>query len=144
MQRVRSASVSVGDEVVGKIGVGLAILVGIGRDDDQASMDRLADKVAVIRIFEDGAGKMNLSAADLGGQMLVVSQFTLYGDLRRGRRPSFVLAADPQRGEELYEHFAARLRSHGYHVECGRFGAEMLVTIENDGPVTIVLDSTQL
>ena len=140
-QRVRSASVAVSGQVVGEIGRGLMILVGIRDGDDDAAVHRLANKVAVMRVFEDGAGKMNLSTADVGGSMLVVSQFTLLADLRRGRRPSFVHAAPPEVGERLYEEFAQRLESHGYPVERGRFGKEMLVTIENDGPVTIVLDS---
>jgi D-tyrosyl-tRNA(Tyr) deacylase len=97
-----------------------------------------------MRIFEDQAGKMNLSATDVGGEMLAVSQFTLYADLRKGRRPSFIEAAAPQIGRRLYERFVARLASHGCRVECGEFGAHMLVSIENDGPVTIILDSTEL
>ncbi len=143
-QRVRSASVTIDGKVVGKIDQGLAILVGIRRGDVDAAVEKLADKVAVMRIFEDGEGKMNLSAADAGGAMLVVSQFTLYGDLRKGRRPSFIDAAEPGEGNRLYGLFVQRLRSHGYTVERGRFGANMLVSIENDGPVTIVLDSDEL
>ncbi|MBV9281835.1 MAG: D-tyrosyl-tRNA(Tyr) deacylase [Chloroflexi bacterium] len=143
-QRVRAASVSVDGATVGSIGRGLAILVGIREGDDEAAAERVADKLAVLRIFDDGAGKMNLSTSDVGGAMLVVSQFTLYADLRKGRRPSFIRAAAPAVGERLYEHFAARLQSHGYTVERGRFGAHMLVAIENDGPVTIVLDSEEL
>jgi D-tyrosyl-tRNA(Tyr) deacylase len=100
--------------------------------------------MAALRVFQDDQGKMNRSAAEAGGAMLVVSQFTLYGDLRRGRRPSFIEAASPVLGERLYERFADRLRHHGYHVECGRFGAHMLVALENDGPVTIILDSHEL
>ncbi len=143
-QRVRSASVTVDGEVVGSIGVGLAILLGIRKGDDEATVDRLADKAAVMRIFNDENGKMNLSAAEAGGAMLVVSQFTLYGDLRRGRRPSFISAAQPDTANRLYERFCERLESHGYRVERGRFAAHMLVSIENDGPVTIVLDSAEL
>jgi D-aminoacyl-tRNA deacylase len=139
-QRVRSGSVTVGEELEGSIGVGLVVLVGIRRGDDEAAVDRIADKLALLRIFNDTGGKMNLSAAEVDGQMLVVSQFTLYADLRKGRRPSFMEAAEPEVGERLYERFIERLRAHGYIVETGVFGAEMLVSLENDGPVTIVLD----
>lgn len=139
-QRVRSATVRVGEETIGSIGTGVLILIGIRQGDDEAAVDRLADKLAVLRIFNDENGKMNLSAADVDGKMLVVSQFTLYADVRKGRRPSFIEAAEPELGERLYERFAARLRSHGYEVATGKFGAEMLVTLENDGPVTIVVD----
>ena len=143
-QRVHSASVSVDGETVGAIERGLAILVGIQEGDTEDAVHRVADKLAGLRIFEDGEGKMNLSAADVGGAMLVVSQFTLYADVRKGRRPSFVSAAGPELGRNLYEKFGARLASHGYHVEYGRFGAHMLVDIQNEGPVTIVLDSAEL
>jgi D-aminoacyl-tRNA deacylase len=139
-QRVRSATVRVGEETIGSIGTGVLILIGIRQGDDEGAVDRLADKLAVLRIFNDENGKMNLSAADVDGKMLVVSQFTLYADVRKGRRPSFIEAAEPELGERLYERFAARLRSHGYEVATGKFGAEMLVTLENDGPVTIVVD----
>jgi D-tyrosyl-tRNA(Tyr) deacylase len=144
IQRVRSASVAVEGEIVGAIDRGLAILVGIRGGDTEGAVDRLADKTATIRIFEDAEGKMNLSATDVGGAMLAVSQFTLYGDVRKGRRPSFILAAAPQEGERLYERYCQRLASHGYRVERGRFGAHMLVTLENDGPVTIIVDSEDL
>jgi D-aminoacyl-tRNA deacylase len=140
-QRVRAASVSVENEVVGAIESGLVVLVGIKAGDTERDVEKLADKLAVLRIFNDVEGKMNLSAREVGGAMLVVSQFTLYADMRKGRRPSFIGAAEPATGERLYEHFAARLASHGYRVERGRFGANMLVNIENDGPVTIILDS---
>lgn len=129
---------------MGAIGPGLALLVGIRDGDDEAAVDRVADKIAVLRMFEDEAGKMNRSAADIGGSMLVVSQFTLYADVRKGRRPSFIGAANPETGRALYEHFAQRLARHGYEVQCGRFGAHMAVQIVNDGPVTIVLDSEGL
>lgn len=144
IQRVRSASVSVGGEIVGAIDLGLAILVGIREGDSDALVDRLADKTAALRIFEDAAGKMNLSTSDVGGAMLAVSQFTLYGDVRKGRRPSFILAARPEEGERLYERFCQRLTAHGHRVERGRFGAHMLMTLENDGPVTIIIDSEDL
>lgn len=143
-QRVHSASVTVDGNTVGQIDTGLLILVGIRAGDDADRVTRLADKIAVLRIFEDDQGKMNRSAADVGGAMLVVSQFTLYADVSKGRRPSFIGAADPETGRALYERFAARLAEHGYRVECGEFGAHMLVRLENDGPVTIVLDSDQL
>lgn len=140
-QRVRSAAVSVDDNVVGSIARGLVILVGFGEGDDEGAVERVADKLAVLRIFEDEHGKMNLSTADIGGSMLVVSQFTLYADASKGRRPSFTRAASPEVGERLYEHFMGRLRSHGYDVAHGRFAAHMVVALENDGPVTIILDS---
>jgi len=144
VQRVRSASVQVNGEIVGRIGLGFLLFVGIAREDTAADVDRLVEKVAVLRVFRDNAGKMNLAAPDVGGSMLVVSQFTLYADTRKGRRPSFVQAADPADGERLVERFAARLAQLGFPVEQGRFGADMLVTLENDGPVTIILDSETL
>jgi D-tyrosyl-tRNA(Tyr) deacylase len=144
VQRVARAAVTINGKVVGQIGRGLAVLVGVKRDDTIAAADRLAEKVATLRIFNDAEGKMNLSIADVGGAFLVVSQFTLYADLRRGRRPSFINAADPVLGEALYERFIQRLRDLGHHVESGRFGAEMLVAIHNDGPVTIIVDSEEL
>ena|SRR5579883_331785 len=143
-QRVRSASVSVDGSEIGAIGRGLLLLVGIRRGDDESAVDRMADKVAVIRLFADEAGKMNLSTADVDGAMLAVSQFTLYADVRKGRRPSFIGAADPEMGLRLYERFVSRLESHGYRVERGRFGAHMLIRLENDGPVTMILDSEEL
>lgn len=143
-QRVRSASVEVNRVRIAEIGHGLAILIGIREGDTDEAVDRLADKLASLRIFEDAGGKMNLSAAGVAGDMLVVSQFTLYADVRKGRRPSFAAAAPPDEGLRLYERFMARLAGHGYRVEHGEFGAHMLVRIENDGPVTIVLDSADL
>src|SRR5207302_249331 len=115
-QRVRSGSVTVGDREIGRIGRGLMILVGIRQGDDENAVDRVADKLAVLRVFEDDAGKMNLSTADVGGEMLVVSQFTLYANLHKGRRPSFIEAASPELGLRLYERLADRLASHGYTV----------------------------
>jgi len=144
VQRVRAASVTVGGNTIGAIEQGLALLVGIRRGDDEQAVARLADKVAVLRIFEDGQGKMNLSTAGADGKMLAVSQFTLYADARKGRRPSFVDAEDPIQAEALFELFIERLEAHGYQVERGSFGAHMLVHIENDGPVTILLDSQDL
>jgi D-tyrosyl-tRNA(Tyr) deacylase len=143
-QRVRSASVSVEGNEIARIQSGLAILLGIGRGDTPADVKRMASKVAVMRVFEDAAGKMNLSTSEAGGEMLVVSQFTLYADLTRGRRPSFVGAADPEIGNTLYRQFQDDLRGHGYSVASGEFGAEMVVSLENDGPVTIILDSDAL
>jgi D-aminoacyl-tRNA deacylase len=143
-QRARSGAVTIGSREVARIGRGLVILVGIRDGDDERAVEKIADKIAVMRVFEDEQGKMNRSAADIRGAMLVVSQFTLYGDLRKGRRPSFVDAASPEIGKRLYEQFAARLASHGYEVQCGEFGAHMMVSIENDGPVTIILDSDAL
>lgn len=142
-QRVRTASVSVGGIEVGAIGCGLVLLIGIQDTDDDPVINRVADKVAVMRIFEDPDGKMNLSTSDIGGSMLVISQFTLYGDVRKGRRPSFIRAANPEQGNALYQRFANRLRFHGYPVSTGTFGAHMLVALENDGPVTIILDSAE-
>lgn len=143
-QRVRQASVSVDGTIVGSIDRGLALLVGIEEADAVADADRVADKLAVLRIFADAAGKMNLSTSDVGGSMLVISQFTLYADMRKGRRPSFIRAARPEKGKQLYERVIERLRSHGYQVASGEFGAEMLVSLVNDGPLTIVLDSAEL
>jgi D-tyrosyl-tRNA(Tyr) deacylase len=143
-QRVTSASVTVDGAVIGRIGRGLLLLVGIREGDDENAVDRLAEKVAVMRIFGDEAGKMNLSAAEVDGSILAVSQFTLYADLKKGRRPSFVRAADAETGRRLYERFMSRLEELGYEVQRGSFGAHMLVNLENDGPVTIVLDTDEL
>ena len=143
-QRVRTATVSVDGETVGAIDRGLALLVGIEESDAPADVDRLADKIAVLRIFEDENAKMNLSTAEIGGSMLVVSQFTLYADVRKGRRPSFIRAARPEKGRLLYDRFVERLRAHGYRIAEGIFGAHMLLAIQNDGPVTIILDSAEL
>ncbi len=141
VQRVREASVRVDGRVVGAIGIGLAILVGVTHDDTEEDAQFLAQKIATLRIFEDAAGKFNLSALDVGASALVVSQFTLYADSRRGRRPDFIAAARPEVAEPLIERFIARLREHGLKVETGQFQAKMLVEIHNDGPVTILLDS---
>jgi D-tyrosyl-tRNA(Tyr) deacylase len=140
-QRVSRASVTINGEVVGRIGLGWLILLGIGADDTEATAESLVDKIVKLRVFEDGAGKMNLAAADVGAQMLVVSQFTLYADTSRGRRPSFVGAASPQLAEPLVERFATLLRERGFATETGRFGAMMDVELVNDGPVTIVLST---
>jgi D-aminoacyl-tRNA deacylase len=141
IQRVKRASVSVDGEIVGAIDHGLLILLGIGPNDTQAEAKWLADKIAVMRIFEDTDGKFNLSLLDAGGGALVVSQFTLYADAAQGRRPSFIKAAPPEIAAPLVDRFAALLRSAGVQrVEMGRFGARMLVDLQNDGPVTILLD----
>ena len=141
VQRVRQASVSVDDKTIGAIETGLMILVGVTHDDDESDARFLAQKIATLRIFEDDAGKFNLSALDVGASALVVSQFTLYADARRGRRPDFVQAARPEVAEPLIERFITLLREQGLRVETGQFQARMLVRIFNDGPVTIILDS---
>lgn len=144
VQRVRSASVRVGDELVGAIGPGLMVLVGVARDDTEADADTLADKVLGLRIFEDDDGKMNRSVQDTGGALLAVSQFTLFGDARKGRRPSFVEAMEPGRANQLFERYCQKSRDAGASVATGRFRADMLVALENDGPVTILLDTKKL
>ena len=141
LQRVREAAVTVDDQTIGAIGAGLLILVGVTHDDNDEDAHWLAQKVATLRIFEDAAGKFNLSALDTGASALVVSQFTLYADARRGRRPDFIAAARPEIAEPLIERFAVLLREQGLRVETGKFQARMLVKIFNDGPVTIILDS---
>ncbi len=141
IQRVKEASVSVDDQVVGAIGVGIVILVGVTHDDDENAARFLAQKIATLRIFEDDAGKFNRSALEVGASALVVSQFTLYADARRGRRPDFIDAARPEVAEPLIEKFVSFLREQGLLVEIGKFQARMLVKIFNDGPVTIILDS---
>jgi D-aminoacyl-tRNA deacylase len=141
VQRVEHAEVRVANEVVGRIGVGALVLVGIGPGDDAGVVERMADKLIGLRYFEDADGRTNADLAARGGQLLVVSQFTLYADLRRGRRPGFTDAAPPEVAEPLVERFVARLRSHGAMVETGRFGAEMSVELVNEGPFTLVLDS---
>ncbi len=140
VQRVSQASVKVGEEVTGRIDRGLVILLGVGKDDDEDKARWLARKCAGLRIFEDQDGLMNLSVSDVGGSALVVSQFTLYGDCQKGRRPSFTEAAPPQVAEHLYEVFIEALREEGIHVETGRFQARMLVEIANEGPVTLIIE----
>ncbi len=141
VQRVTRASVTVGEDVVGTIGGGLLVLVGVAVDDEERDADALAQKIAGLRIFADASGAMNLALADVGGAVLVVSQFTLLGDVRKGRRPSFTAAARGELAERLYERVAANLRESGLHAETGVFGAEMAVELLNDGPVTILLDT---
>jgi D-aminoacyl-tRNA deacylase len=141
VQRVTGARVRIQGEVVGEIGPGLCVLVGVTHDDDGATADRLAEKVWNLRVFADADGVMNVPLADAGGEALVVSQFTLYGDTRRGRRPSWVAAAPPAVAEPLVDAFAAALRDLGATVATGRFGADMQVELVNDGPVTLLLEA---
>lgn len=140
VQRVRSGAVSVAGEEIARIGRGLVILLGIGPEDAEAQARYLAEKIATLRIFEDADGKMNLSLLDVAGEAIVVSQFTLYADTERGRRPSFVNAAVPELAEPLVARFGELLQAQGVRVQTGRFGAEMQVEIHNDGPVTIWLE----
>lgn len=141
VQRVRAARVLVDGASVGEIGAGLLAFVGVARDDGPEDVRYVAAKIREIRVFEDGHGKMNLSLADVGGQVLVVSQFTLYGDCRRGRRPSFDAAAPAEEGRRLFEEIVRELREAGVPVETGTFQARMMVELENDGPVTMLIDS---
>ena len=141
IQRVSEARVAVDGEVVGQIGRGLVVLLGVGTEDGDAEVDWLAEKLVGLRIFEDDESKMNRSIAEMGGAMLVVSQFTLYGDARKGRRPSFTGAAPPEQAERLYQAFVARVRSRGIEVATGRFREHMLVSLVNDGPVTLWIDT---
>ncbi len=141
LQRVSRASVKVDGRITGAIDSGLVVLLGVHRTDIESDAKFLVEKSANLRIFSDSAGKMNLSLLDTGGSALVISQFTLVGDWRKGRRPSFIGAAPPEQGERLYEHFIAGLREQGVSVETGVFGAMMDVELVNDGPVTFVLDS---
>ena len=141
VQRVTHASVREGDELLGEIGLGAVVLAGIGIDDDDAIVDRIADKLVGLRYFADAEGRTNLAIADVGGAFLVVSQFTLYADVSRGRRPGFTRAALPEQAVPLVERLVERLRGARAPVQTGRFGAEMQVELENDGPFTIVLDS---
>jgi D-tyrosyl-tRNA(Tyr) deacylase len=144
VQRVSRASVRVGDEITGQIGKGLLVLLGVSNRDEESDALYLVDKVLNLRIFEDGDDKMNLSLIDIAGELLVVSQFTLYGDSRRGRRPSFIDAARPEVANRLYEFCVAACRQQLRVVETGRFQAMMDVELVNDGPVTILLDSEKL
>src|SRR6267378_4724828 len=144
VQRVTRASVTVDGEVVGEIGKGLVVLLGIARDDQQYVADYLADKIAALRIFDDQDGKMNLSVKDVDGALLVISQFTLYGDVRRGLRPSWIDAAAPETAEPLYDFLVAQARQLIARVATGSFRAMMLLELVNDGPVTILLDSRKL
>jgi D-aminoacyl-tRNA deacylase len=143
VQRVSRAQVTVNGEIAGEIGEGLLVLLGVGRDDTKADATYLAEKIAGLRVFEDAEGKMNRSVQDVGGSVLVVSQFTLYGDVRRGKRPSFDAAAPPDKARQLYELFIAQIRAAGLRCETGRFQEMMQVELVNEGPVTILLDSAK-
>lgn len=144
IQRVRRANVTVGRECVGQIEHGLVVLLGVAASDDETDARLLAEKIGTLRVFDDPAGKMNLALADVAGSVLVVSQFTLLGDCRKGRRPSFTAAAPPARAEPLYEHFVALLRLQGHAVQTGRFRAAMQLELVNDGPVTLIIESQSL
>jgi D-tyrosyl-tRNA(Tyr) deacylase len=141
VQRVREARVLVGAETVGEVGAGLCVLLGVAEDDDETAAQRLAAKVARLRVFENEEGRFDRSLADVGGGALVVSQFTLIADTTKGNRPSFTEAARPERAEPLYETFCAALEREGIEIAHGRFGARMVVEISGDGPVTVVLDT---
>jgi len=144
LQRVSRAQVTVNGEIIGQIGRGLLVLLGVSTSDSETDAEYLAGKIAGLRIFEDKDGKMNLSVAEAGGAVLAVSQFTLYGDTRGGRRPSFIAAGRPEQARKLYEQFIAHIRAAGLPCETGRFQEMMQVELVNDGPITILLDSTKL
>ena len=143
IQRVARASVEIDEETVGQIGRGLLVLVGVGEEDTEAVADRYLKKLLALRIFEDSQGKTNLSLADVDGQLLLVSQFTLYADCRKGNRPSFIRAGEPQKARRLYEYIIERAREQVPVVETGRFGAEMKVSLVNDGPFTVILEGLE-
>jgi D-tyrosyl-tRNA(Tyr) deacylase len=143
VQRVSRAQVTVNGEATGEIGLGLLVLLGVGRDDTQADATYLAEKIAGLRVFEDADGKMNRSVQDVNGSVLAVSQFTLYGDVRRGKRPSFDASAPPEKARQLYELFVEQIRAAGLRCETGRFQEMMKVELVNEGPVTILLDSAK-
>ena len=145
VQRVNQSSVTIDGELVGEISKGLNVLLGVEDEDTNEDIDLLVDKVANLRVFEDSEGKMNLSVRDINGDVLVVSQFTLLGDCRKGRRPSFIKAAPPERAEQFYKDFVEKLRvDYGLRVETGGFQEHMMVNINNDGPVTLLLDSNKV
>jgi D-aminoacyl-tRNA deacylase len=144
VQRVSRAKVTVNGEITGQIGLGVLVLLGVGREDTEADATYLAGKIAGLRVFEDDQGKMNRSVHDVGGSVLAVSQFTLYGDVRRGKRPSFDDAAPPDKARQLYEFFVEQIRATGLRCETGRFQEMMKVELVNDGPVTILLDSRKI
>ncbi len=143
VQRVSRAQVTVNGEIAGEIGAGLLVLLGISHDDTEADANYLAEKIAGLRVFEDAQGKMNHSVQDIGGSVLAISQFTLYGDVRRGKRPSFDAAALPEKARQLYEFFVEQIRAAGLRCETGRFQEKMKVELVNEGPVTILLDSSK-
>lgn len=144
IQRVCEASVAVEGQVIGQIGHGLLVFLGVADSDDKLIADKMIDKLTKLRIFDDADGKTNLSIADVGGKFLVISQFTLYADCRKGNRPSFTLAGRPDKAEELYEYVISEIGKKGFCVEHGSFGAEMKVSLLNDGPFTILLDSDEI
>jgi len=144
VQRVKEASVTVEQEMIGKIGHGLLVFVGVSDTDDKQIADKMLDKLIKLRIFDDAEGKTNLAAADVGGEFLIISQFTLYADCRKGNRPSFTKAGKPDMANELYEYIIAEVKKRGFHVEHGSFGADMKVALLNDGPFTILLDSDEI
>lgn len=143
VQRVKKATVKVENEVVGKINNGLLIFLGVGQGDTESDLDYLVNKIIGLRIFQDEMDKMNLSIDQVNGEILAVSQFTLYGDVRKGRRPSFTESASPEKGEKFYHDFISKIKEKGIYIESGRFGADMDVELINDGPVTILLDSNK-
>lgn len=144
IQRTTRASVKVNGKITGEIDKGFVVLVGISEDDDEKIADKMTDKMLKLRIFEDEDGKTNLSLNDVGGELLMISQFTLYANCKKGNRPSFTSAGKPEKAEKLYEYIMARCENQGYHVEKGLFGEDMKVELLNDGPFTIVLDSAEL
>lgn len=144
VQRVRQASVAVDGETIGSIGLGFLVFVGVAQDDTRAIADKMIDKLVKLRIFEDEQGKTNLAAADVGGEFLIISQFTLYADCRKGNRPSFTDAGAPDMANELYEYVISQVAARGFHVAHGSFGADMKVSLLNDGPFTIMLDSAEI
>ncbi len=141
VQRVKSAAVSVDEDPIASIGKGLVVFLGVGREDDRGDVEYLVEKIPHLRIFQDEGDKFNRSLMDVGGEILVVSQFTLFGDCRKGRRPSFTGAADPENAHKLYDDFVSGLGKKGLRVQAGRFQAMMMVSLVNDGPVTLLLDS---
>lgn len=144
VQRVKRASVEVEDEIIGEIKEGLLVLLGVGEGDTKEDLDYMVNKILGLRIFEDEDEKMNLSLKDIDGEILVISQFTLYGDVRKGRRPSFIESADPKIADEMYEEFISKCKKEGIQTQSGKFGADMNVDLLNQGPVTIMIDSKKI